>query len=53
MSFKENPEENRVLDIWIDLPPQIINQFINAHFDKMERTLKSIDIAYNSTGRLV
>jgi len=24
-SFKDEPDENRILDIWIDLPPQIIN----------------------------
>ena len=24
-SFKDNADENRILDIWIDLPPQVIN----------------------------
>ena len=28
-TIEDNPDENRILDIWIDLPPQIINQFIN------------------------
>lgn len=24
-AFKECPDENRILDIWIDLPTQVIN----------------------------
>lgn len=52
-AFKENPDENRILDIWIDLPTQVINQFIDSHFDKMNAQLLQIDRACRSTGRLV
>lgn len=51
-SFKDT-DEGRILDIWIDLPPQIINQFIESHFAKMDQELKKLDLACNSTGRLV
>lgn len=44
--------ENRILDIWIDLPPQIVNQFINQHFDKMDRDFINMDRAVKTTDRL-
>lgn len=44
--------ENRILDIWVDLPPQIVNQFINQHFDKMDRDLMKIDKAKKTTQKL-
>ena len=44
--------ENRILDIWMDLPPQIVNQFINAHFDKMDKDMIKMDNATKTTERL-
>lgn len=53
-SFKD-VDENRILDIWINLPAQVINQFVTSHFKKMEITMNKIDDAYESfrNGRLV
>jgi len=44
--------ENRILDIWVDLPPQIVNQFINQHFEKMDKDLLKMDRALKTTERL-
>lgn len=50
-AFKDR-NENRILDIWVDLPPQIINQFINNHFEKMDKDLIKIDNAVKATDKL-
>ena len=50
-AFKDK-NENRILDIWMDLPPQIVNQFINAHFDKMDKDMVKMDMATKTTDRL-
>lgn len=44
--------ENRILDIWVDLPPQIVNQFINQHFEKIERDIGKMDRAAKATQKL-
>ena len=31
-AFKDSPQENRILDIWIDLPSQIVNNFVKTRF---------------------
>ena len=50
-AFKER-NENRILDIWVDLPPQIINQFVNKYFEKMDKDLIKMDKAAKTTDRL-
>lgn len=50
-AFKDKAE-NRILDIWVDLPPQIVNQFINQHFAKMDKDLIKMDKALKTTERL-
>ena len=50
-AFKDR-NENRILDIWVDLPPQIINQFINQHFEKMDKDFVKMDYAMKSTDKL-
>lgn len=45
-------QENRILDIWVDLPPQIVNQFINQHFAKMDRDILKMDKAKKTTEKL-
>ena len=52
-AFKHNKNENRILDIWLDLPAQIINQFVEQHFMKMNRDLKKVEVACTTVGRLV
>lgn len=51
-AFKDVKEENRILDIWIDLPPQIINQYLEQHFKKMDIDLKKADFATRTIDRL-
>lgn len=50
-AFKEKGE-GRILDIWVDLPVQIVNQFIDNHFVKMNREMQRIDFASKTTERL-
>ena len=50
-AFKER-NEGRILDIWVDLPPQIINHFVNQHFDKMDNDLIKMDKAVKTTDKL-
>jgi hypothetical protein len=44
--------EGRILDIWVDLPQQIVNQFIDNHFIKMNKEMHKIDAAAKTTERL-
>lgn len=44
--------EGRILDIWVELPAQIANQFIDNHFIKMNKEMKKIDMASKTTERL-
>jgi len=50
-AFRER-NEGRILDIWVDLPAQIVNQFIDNHFIKMDREMRKIDMASKTTDRL-
>ena len=50
-AFKER-NENRILDIWVDLPPQIINKFVHQHFEKMDKDFVKMDYAMKSTQKL-
>jgi len=50
-AFKEKNEQ-RILDIWVDLPPQIVNQFIDNHFVKMNKEMQKMDAATKTTERL-
>lgn len=52
-SFKDEKDENRILDIWIDLPPQMVNAYLNQHFNKMDRDLHKADVAVKKKQRLV
>lgn len=44
--------ENRILDIWIDLPEQIVNHFVNQHFEKIDKDLRRFDHAMKTTEKL-
>ena len=44
-SFKDVRDETRILDIWIDLPPQVVNQYLEQHFNKMDKDLARADFA--------
>ena len=50
-AFKEKGE-GRILDIWVDLPAQIVNMFIDNHFIKMNKEMQRIDYAATTTERL-
>ena len=50
-AFKEKGE-GRILDIWVDLPAQIVNMFIDNHFIKMNKEMQRIDYAAKTTERL-
>lgn len=50
-AFKDK-NEGRILDIWIDLPAQIVNQFIDNHFVKMNKEMQKIDNAAKKTEML-
>lgn len=52
-SFKDVKDEQRILDIWIDLPPQIVNQYLDQHFNRMERDIAKVDLATKTRQRLV
>eukprot|EP00347_Sterkiella_histriomuscorum_P022188 403331364 len=43
-AFKEK-QDNRILDLWIDMPTQSQNQYINQHFDKLDKDFKQISKA--------
>ena len=47
-AFKEKGE-NRILDLWIDMPTANQNQYINSHFDKLNKDLKQIHKASKAT----
>lgn len=47
-AFKER-NENRILDLWIDMPTQSQNEYINQHFDKLDKDLKQIQKASKAT----
>ena len=51
-AFKEK-NENRVLDIWVDLPPQLINQYMDRHLGRMDKELEKMDAAVRSQDKLV
>jgi hypothetical protein len=50
-AFKDK-EEGRILDIWVDLPAQIVNQFIDRHFVKMNKEMLKIDMAAKTSDKL-
>ena len=50
-AFKERGEE-RILDIWIDMPTGSDNSYINQHFDKLDKELRTINKALNATEML-
>jgi hypothetical protein len=50
-AFKERGE-NRILDLWIDMPLTEQNHYINQHFDKLDKDLKLIHKATKATDLL-
>lgn len=50
-AFKDK-NENRILDLWIDMPAQSENQYINQHFDKLDKDFKLINKASKATDLL-
>ena len=50
-SFKDK-NENRVLDIWVDLPPQLINQYMDRHLGRMDQDIRRIENALKSRDKL-
>jgi RecA/RadA recombinase len=51
-AFKEK-NENRVLDIWVDLPPQLVNQYMDKHLGRMTNEMNKMDMALRSKEKLV